>query len=444
MSNEPANSKTSVNAADAQKFYEEIEDGITEARDGIADVTEALDKIAKRAERSEDWLIEAIFGEQADSLQAQLLEQRARSAGLELDATRRARLLDRLCEAVGLVVSSENYELAVLTAARCKKILDEADRQRRVLCEVLAIEPTEENYAKAVEAACHAVEENATASERLEKLFFNLQRPCDAQSYDASVAMAYERSRRRAVNAYAADGASGEILGDADVERADQASAACAAGSGPEDQRIAEPTDGQAASEPCVVCGKHTVFVRSALCADCAGQPDVLKLWRGLAEPDRHYVYKWMSAVVGRESVLARRVLEWAATAHPRAIYDATAEQIDAELLGRIVRETWVDWARRQPEPKQSWLTSWDDLEERFKEVDRRIGGQVARVVLADQECLSADGSRLSAHEAWSLSNILEQMRKASKLERQLRIDYLPRGGKRIGALAFRLLDRDE
>ena len=44
------------------------------------------------------------------------------------------------------------------------------------------------------------------------------------------------------------------------------------------------------------------------------------------------------------------------------------------ELLGRIVRQTWVEWAREQPDPKPSWLLGWDDLDNRQQEADMRIG----------------------------------------------------------------------
>jgi hypothetical protein len=42
--------------------------------------------------------------------------------------------------------------------------------------------------------------------------------------------------------------------------------------------------------------------------------------------------------------------------------------------LGRQVRDEWVAWAREQPDPKPSWLVPWDDLAERDKDADRRIG----------------------------------------------------------------------
>lgn len=50
----------------------------------------------------------------------------------------------------------------------------------------------------------------------------------------------------------------------------------------------------------------------------------------------------------------------------------------DREDLGRLVRETWLLWARRQPDPKPSWLTGWDELDEGQREVDCLIGEVVA------------------------------------------------------------------
>lgn len=44
------------------------------------------------------------------------------------------------------------------------------------------------------------------------------------------------------------------------------------------------------------------------------------------------------------------------------------------EVLGRMVREIWIEWAKEQPIVKPSWLVPFDDLSEPDKEVDRRIG----------------------------------------------------------------------
>ena len=51
------------------------------------------------------------------------------------------------------------------------------------------------------------------------------------------------------------------------------------------------------------------------------------------------------------------------------------------EHLGRVVRETWVDCAAGQDDPKPSHLVGWDELDEWNKEVDRRIGRAVASEV---------------------------------------------------------------
>jgi hypothetical protein len=47
---------------------------------------------------------------------------------------------------------------------------------------------------------------------------------------------------------------------------------------------------------------------------------------------------------------------------------------IDREQLGRLVRELWIGWANQQPNPKPSWLVSYDGLSEADKEADRVIG----------------------------------------------------------------------
>jgi hypothetical protein len=53
------------------------------------------------------------------------------------------------------------------------------------------------------------------------------------------------------------------------------------------------------------------------------------------------------------------------------------------EELGRLVRAVWMEWAAGQPDPKPSWLTEWDDLDEGQREVDMRIGETVAAVARA-------------------------------------------------------------
>lgn len=62
---------------------------------------------------------------------------------------------------------------------------------------------------------------------------------------------------------------------------------------------------------------------------------------------------------------------------------EAEGALFDEDVLGRLVRDTWVEWAQQQPNPKPSWLLPWSELDEGQKEVDRRIGRAVTdRAVL--------------------------------------------------------------
>lgn len=53
-------------------------------------------------------------------------------------------------------------------------------------------------------------------------------------------------------------------------------------------------------------------------------------------------------------------------------------DEARADFLGRRVREVWVEWASRQPNPKPSHLTPWGQLDEGNREVDRLIGTALA------------------------------------------------------------------
>jgi hypothetical protein len=56
----------------------------------------------------------------------------------------------------------------------------------------------------------------------------------------------------------------------------------------------------------------------------------------------------------------------------------------DREPYGRLVRETWVNWAREQYRAKPSWITDWDELDDGQREVDMRIGSAVAAQAVHD------------------------------------------------------------
>ena len=57
---------------------------------------------------------------------------------------------------------------------------------------------------------------------------------------------------------------------------------------------------------------------------------------------------------------------------------------MDRETAGRLVRETWVACASEDPTSPAHHLTGWDDLDERNKEIDRRIGETLTAAVLAE------------------------------------------------------------
>jgi hypothetical protein len=59
------------------------------------------------------------------------------------------------------------------------------------------------------------------------------------------------------------------------------------------------------------------------------------------------------------------------------------APVISRNFLGQIVREAWVKWAKQQPNPKPSWLSPYDELDEADKEADRQIGEAVVQWVLS-------------------------------------------------------------
>jgi hypothetical protein len=58
--------------------------------------------------------------------------------------------------------------------------------------------------------------------------------------------------------------------------------------------------------------------------------------------------------------------------------------QVDREVLGRVVREAWVQWAKEQPDVvnRPEWTDPWEKIPERIREVDCRIGEAVLDRVL--------------------------------------------------------------
>jgi hypothetical protein len=64
----------------------------------------------------------------------------------------------------------------------------------------------------------------------------------------------------------------------------------------------------------------------------------------------------------------------------------------ERERLGRIVREAWVRWAKTRPDPKPSWLLSYDELSEPDREADCQIGEAVRDYVRRLDEVKSSIG----------------------------------------------------
>ena len=64
------------------------------------------------------------------------------------------------------------------------------------------------------------------------------------------------------------------------------------------------------------------------------------------------------------------------------------------KTLGRVVRRVWVAWALEQPDPKDSWLMTWSELDGGQREVDMRIGEAVAAAACRDAQGELADLQR--------------------------------------------------
>lgn len=111
-----------------------------------------------------------------------------------------------------------------------------------------------------------------------------------------------------------------------------------------------------------------------------------------------------------------------------------------AEELGREVRLTWITWAAAEEDPKPGWLLPWQDLEERYQDVDRLIGralyargwrdGQRAKRPppdLSDSEARAA----VAAHDAscatcrgveWQTDRCEEGLELLQALDRAIRV----------------------
>lgn len=79
---------------------------------------------------------------------------------------------------------------------------------------------------------------------------------------------------------------------------------------------------------------------------------------------------------------MAAKMARDAAGEERQASSSAAAHRASREDLGRVVREAWIAWARRQPNPKPSWLVPWGSLPAPDREVDMLIGEAVREHVV--------------------------------------------------------------
>lgn len=68
------------------------------------------------------------------------------------------------------------------------------------------------------------------------------------------------------------------------------------------------------------------------------------------------------------------------------------------EVLGEMVRNVWIRWAKLQPNPKESWLVTYHELPEPDKQVDRWIGEEICRATMLF--IAATNGSPLNDHES--------------------------------------------
>lgn len=47
------------------------------------------------------------------------------------------------------------------------------------------------------------------------------------------------------------------------------------------------------------------------------------------------------------------------------------------EVLGKLVRRVWVQWAQELTDPKPSWLIPWHELDEDQQDIDMQIGSEL-------------------------------------------------------------------
>lgn len=76
------------------------------------------------------------------------------------------------------------------------------------------------------------------------------------------------------------------------------------------------------------------------------------------------------------------------------------------DLLGELVRDAWVRWAKKQPAPKPHWLAPWSELGESDREADRQIGQAVALLTIAHWTAHAASHRETRDEAPWLLTMV--------------------------------------
>lgn len=108
---------------------------------------------------------------------------------------------------------------------------------------------------------------------------------------------------------------------------------------------------------------------------------------------------------------------------------------VDREWLGKLVRLAWVKWAKEQPDAKPSWLVPWEELEERYREVDRRIGEFIA------SQCVTPDLLKVEAERDQLRVDLAQEqaVRKAAEAGNQTMCDLYHERGQKLDAAMSQL-----
>ena len=106
-----------------------------------------------------------------------------------------------------------------------------------------------------------------------------------------------------------------------------------------------------------------TIYDGPDPCPKCLG-------WKRVANDDEQTSWKYWAELPSPSNLSVQLGL-----AYPVVCPTCLGTGMDIrEVLGRVVRDAWVAWAKEQTDPQPHWLEPWEALPEPMREVDRRIG----------------------------------------------------------------------